>query len=123
MFGHATYLTESREAFGGENFMFTFPNGWGASVVSHAHSYGGREGLWELAVLRFGQKDPIGGDIHYQNSVAQGDVRGYLGSSEVSKLLSEVKVFDPVVKKVEAAYETAMNTPEDGGVAFTDHTD
>lgn len=39
-------------AFGGRCKVYKFDNGYGASVVcSPNHSYGGSEGLWELAVL------------------------------------------------------------------------
>lgn len=39
--------------FGGswEQYTFSFPNGYGASVVRGGYTYGGSEGLWELAVL------------------------------------------------------------------------
>ena len=32
--------------------LIFFPNGFGASVISGKYSYGGPEGLYELAVLR-----------------------------------------------------------------------
>lgn len=31
-----------------------FPNNWGASIVRHGESYGGKSGLYELAVLKNG---------------------------------------------------------------------
>ena len=61
-----------------------FQNGYGASVVKHDFSYGGKEGLYELAVL-------FENEIHYDNPVAEGDVRGYLTEEEVSKLLIELQ--------------------------------
>ena len=33
--------------------LYKFANGYGASVVKGEHTYGGDEGLWELAVIRF----------------------------------------------------------------------
>jgi len=63
-----------------------FDNGYSVSVVKGPHTYGGKDGLYELAVF----KD---GEIHYDNSVANGDVRGYLTEQEVSELITEVENF------------------------------
>jgi hypothetical protein len=62
-----------------------FDNGYGASIVSHNYSYGGKEGLYELAVLN------ENGNIHYDNPVANGNVRGYLNESEVTELLKQIQ--------------------------------
>ena len=63
-----------------------FDNGFGVSVVKGPHTYGGGRGLYELAVF----KD---GEIHYDNPVANGDVRGYLQEDEVTKLMLEIQKF------------------------------
>lgn len=65
-----------------------FDNGFGASVVSHSFSYGGNQGLYELAVL------DSTGELHYDNPVAEGDVRGYLSEEEVSDLLIQIQKLD-----------------------------
>jgi hypothetical protein len=62
-----------------------FPNGYGASIVRHNSSYGNEEGLYELAVLG---KD---GELHFDNPVANGDVRGYLSEDDVTKLIKEIQ--------------------------------
>ena len=62
-----------------------FDNGFRVSVISHG--YGGEDGLLELAVVT---KD----GLHYNNSVARGDVRGRLTQEEVDELIEEVKSFD-----------------------------
>jgi hypothetical protein len=62
-----------------------FDNGYGASIVSHNYSYGGKEGLYEIAVL------DENGKIHYDNPVANGDVRGYLKPEEVTELLKQIQ--------------------------------
>lgn len=43
--------------------VFRFPNGYGASVIRSDHSYGGKNGLFELMPLkddRFDADDPLG---------------------------------------------------------------
>jgi hypothetical protein len=68
----------------GKRTRIHFENGFGASIVSHTMSYGGKDGLYELAVL-------FENELHYDNPVAQGDVRGYLTEEEVSELLIEIQ--------------------------------
>ena len=46
-----TYLKETKEVMDGVQKLYSFPNGYGASVIKHKGSYGGDKGLWELAVL------------------------------------------------------------------------
>ena len=65
-----------------------FDNGWGASVVRHDHSYGGKDGKYELAVL------DSNGDLHYDNEVAMGDVQGYLDEEEVTYLLKAIQEYE-----------------------------
>ncbi len=68
----------------GKKTRIHFENGFGASIVRHSMSYGGKDGLYELAVL-------FEDEIHYDNPVAHGDVRGYLTEEEVSELLIEIQ--------------------------------
>ncbi len=63
-----------------------FENGFGASVIRHKYSYGGKDGLYELAVL------DSEGEIHYDNSVAEGDVHGYLTEDDVTELLKGIQL-------------------------------
>ena len=72
----------------GKACRIQFDNGWGASVVSHTYSYGGKQGLYELAVL------DSTGELHYDNPVADGDVKGYLSEEEVSDLLIQIQKLD-----------------------------
>jgi len=65
-----------------------FDNGWGASVVSHTFSYGGKDGKYELAVL------DSNGELHYDNPVAGGDVQGYLDEEEVTYLLKAIQEYE-----------------------------
>jgi len=59
-------------------------NGYGLSVACHDHSYGGKDGLYEIALLK-------GDKLHYDSHEWQ-DVRGWLTKAEVwnwLKIVSE----------------------------------
>ncbi len=60
-----------------------FDNGYGVSVVNHDKSYGGKEGLYELAVLR-------GDDICYDTPITN-DVIGWLTIKEAEAIAERVK--------------------------------
>lgn len=64
-----------------------FPNGYGASIVKGPYSYGGRDGLFELAVLG------SNGEISYETPITD-DVVGYLTEDGVSVLLAEIELLD-----------------------------
>ena len=68
---------------GGMQIIYDFPNGYGASVVRHEFSYGGKNGLFELAVLR-------NGNITRETSVTD-DVLGWLKPSDVLETLDKIK--------------------------------
>lgn len=61
-----------------------FPNGYGVSVVKHPRSYGGSEGLYEVAILS------KNGKLNY-NTPLTSDVIGYLTQDDVDKLLIQVQ--------------------------------
>ena len=61
-----------------------FENGFGVSVVSHTYSYGGKDGLFEVAVL------DADGDLTYNTPVTN-DVVGYLNPDEVTDIMEEVQ--------------------------------
>ena len=66
------------------NCKIVFENGYGVSVVCHTHSYGSKNGLFEIAVLG---KD---GDLTYDTPVTS-DVIGYLNPEEVTKIMEQVQ--------------------------------
>ena len=65
--------------------VHNFPNGYGISVVRHSGSYGGRHGLFELAVL-------ASGELCYSTPVTR-DVLGWLTRSQATKLAKRVRGF------------------------------
>ncbi len=67
-----------------EHKIYVFDNGYGASVVKSCWSYGGRSGLWELAVLN------SEGELDYTTPITD-DVIGYLTEKEVNKLLDKIE--------------------------------
>ena len=85
--GYEKYLYESHIKLGRYQYVFRFDNGYGASVIKHAYSYGYEEDLWELAVLEF-----YDGDYHicYDTEITD-DVIGYLTDKEVCAYLDRIK--------------------------------
>lgn len=85
--------TTKRSINGGFQHLYRFPNGYGASVVSHYFSYGHEEGLWELAVIHW--PDPenqhiYNFDLTYETPVT-GDVVGRLTPEDVTELLTQIE--------------------------------
>ena len=68
--------------------LYRFANNYGASVVKGEHTYGGEEGLWELAVVRF----KTNGDysLDYTTPVTE-DVEGHLSDDAVEELLNKIE--------------------------------
>lgn len=64
-----------------------FDNGYGVSVIKPSNSYGGNDGLYELAVLKGTEEE---WDIRYDTPITD-DVIGYLTKEEVEALLDQVK--------------------------------
>ena len=62
-----------------------FPNGYGASIVKGPYTYGGRDGLFELAVL------DSEGQLAYDTPITD-DVVGYLTEDGITALLAEIKL-------------------------------
>jgi len=67
----------------GYHKTYRFDNGYGASVVSTPFTYGGKSGLFEVAIL----KD---GGICYDTPIAD-DVVGWLDFAEVAEMLEKIK--------------------------------
>ena len=70
--------------YGGIISRIIFDNGYGATVVQGPHTYGGSDGLYELAVI--GKND----EISYDTPIT-GDVEGYLSETQVTDLLIKIQ--------------------------------
>jgi hypothetical protein len=69
---------------GGVMSRIIFENGYGASVVRHEYSYGGKDGLYELAVL------DSNGELTYATPVTN-DVIGYLRPEDVTDVFAKIQ--------------------------------
>ena len=68
-------------------WIFQFPNGYGASVICGPCSYGD-EGLYELALISYDEDGEW--DLCYAACV-EADVLGYLTPDEVDIMLNQIK--------------------------------
>ena len=75
---------EKYESFSGIVGRIMFNNGYGASVVRHTMSYGGKQGFYELAVL------DKNGNLTYTTPVTS-DVVGHLTPEEVTNYLIKIQ--------------------------------
>lgn len=72
-------VTHIGALYGGGQIKLRFPNGYGASIIRHDGSYGGREGFFELAVLS------PDGELDYTTPITS-DVEGWLTPEAVRDL-------------------------------------
>ena len=72
------YIYKQREYLGGLQILFKFPNGYGASVINHNHSYD-----LELAVL------DSAGHITYDTPITN-DILGHLDDASLEQALIDV---------------------------------
>jgi hypothetical protein len=70
--------------------LYRFPNGAGASVIRGEYTYGGDEGLWELAVIRFEGEGDNYRLIYPKDVCSEGDVVGWLTDEEVDYRLVKI---------------------------------
>ena len=95
--------------------LYKFANNYGASVVKGEHTYGGDEGLWELAVITF---DTSGGfNLCYTTPITS-DVEGHLDDAAVEELLAKVEAL-PVVALINEGNE-AVHRQDINGIKDTE---
>lgn len=68
--------------------LYQFANNYGASVVKGEHTYGGDEGLWELAVITFTTDGDF--ELCYTTPITA-DVEGHLTDDAVEELLAKIE--------------------------------
>ena len=72
---------------GGIQYLFKADNGYGASIVKHDYSYGGNNGLYELAVIKYESDEEW--HLCYDTPITS-DVLGHLTEEEVNSTLEEI---------------------------------
>ena len=78
------FISLNDEFMSGKKSRIQFDNGYGASVVSHNFSYGGKQGLYEIAIL------DNEGDICYDTPITN-DVIGHLTEEDVTEVLIKIQ--------------------------------
>jgi|TARA_R110000751_G_scaffold260046_1_gene359366 hypothetical protein len=69
---------------------YRFPNDYGASVVQNAHSYGGEEGFYEIAVLKYHSDNNDDHTVDYETPVTN-DVIGWVHTDDIDKHLAKIE--------------------------------
>jgi len=83
--GGCTIEKFDKPELNGYQLVYKFDNGYGASVVKHDMSFGGRKGLYEIAVL---DND---GDLCYDTDITN-DTVGHLRLRDVEQYLAEISM-------------------------------
>lgn len=78
----ASAWSQKHSSEDGLNYRVHYPNGYGASIVKHERSYGWKQDLWELAVL----KDK---ELCYDTEITN-DVCGYLTEEQVVSICGRI---------------------------------
>jgi len=78
----------------GSQWVYRFPNGYGASVIRGPWSYGGPEGLYELGVVVFSGDS---WELTYETPITS-DVLGHLSLDEVAATLAKIAALPEVTR-------------------------
>jgi hypothetical protein len=78
-------LVDERDLNGGNQKIYRFDNGYGASVVNHSYSYG-----TELAVLKFKSENNFDFELNYDTPITD-DVIGHLHEAELENILKDIE--------------------------------
>jgi hypothetical protein len=92
---------EERELNGGWQKIFRFDNGYGASLVRHAYSYGD-----EMAVLKFNSESNTDFELCYDTPITD-DVLGHLSPSEIDEYLEDIsKLTEEIIEQYQRNLES-----------------
>jgi hypothetical protein len=83
-------LERSISAIGNHQRIFRFDNGYGASVIQGRYTYGGKAGLFELAVVRLTGDSADDFELTYDTPITD-DVIGHLSEDEVQETLAKIR--------------------------------
>jgi hypothetical protein len=86
------------EGYSNDQLLVRFGNGYGVSIIRGSFSYGGPQGLYELAVVKFYRE----GDewaLCYDTPITD-DVIGYLNESDLPDLAGSVAELPPHLVEV-----------------------
>ena len=75
---------EKKKIHDGDQWVFKYDNGYGASIVQHSGSYGNDKGLYEIAVL------DSHGELCYSTPITD-DVIGYANEIKLYETLNRIK--------------------------------
>lgn len=81
-------LKFKKDEWMGEHTHHFFDNHYGVSVIRGPYTYGGKNGLYELAVMHMGPEDKES-TLVYDTPIT-GDVIGHLTPEEVTDLMKQV---------------------------------
>lgn len=84
---HSFHELEFNPCRDGVQAVRRFDNGYGVSVVQHSSSYGGKQGFYEIAVVKFNDKG--GWRINYDTPITN-DVVGWLLPEDVTRVMNQV---------------------------------
>lgn len=94
------------ERIEGVQKIYRFNNATGASVIKGTHTYGGEDGLWEVAPVYFIGASDYAFELFYPNEVCpDGDVCGWCDDLEVEEKL---KILNNLTR---AEIEKAIGSP------------
>jgi hypothetical protein len=80
----------TRNHNGGIQEIYRFDNGYGASKIKTQYSYGGDQGLWEIAVIKFHGDGTFDFNLCYDTHIT-GDVIGRLTDDEAQAVLQQIE--------------------------------
>jgi hypothetical protein len=83
------YVGYTPMRIGNDQWKFKFDNNYGASIVRGPYTYGGGEGLFEMACIKY-ERNSDDYDLYYDDGMWT-DVRGYLTIEDIDELLEFIK--------------------------------